>query len=54
MVYAGYQDYFFSLFDDILTPSQTLNIVSDVVAAIVSAIEVSCWHGEQCTKLFIR
>lgn len=41
MVYAGYQDYFFSLYDDILTPTQTLNIVSDVVSAIVSAIQVS-------------
>jgi hypothetical protein len=41
LVYAGYQDYFFSLYDSILTPRQTLTIVPDVVQSISNLIEVS-------------
>jgi alpha-L-fucosidase len=39
LVYAGYQDYFFSLYDSILTPRQTLTIVPDVVQSISNLIE---------------
>lgn len=41
LVYAGYQDYFMSLYDSILTPQQALMIVPDVVKAIEILIEVS-------------
>jgi hypothetical protein len=41
LVYAGYQDYFFSLYNSILTPRQALDIVPDVVKAISDHIEVS-------------
>lgn len=41
LVYAGYQDYFFSLYDSILTPRQSLTIVPDVVQAISDHVEVS-------------
>lgn len=42
LVYAGYQDYFFSLYDSLVTPSQALAIVPDVVQAISTLIEVGC------------
>jgi hypothetical protein len=38
-VWAGYQDYFFSLYDKKLTVGQTLKIVPDVVKAIEEHIE---------------
>lgn len=40
LVYAGYQDYFMSLYDNTLTPRETLLIVPDVVKAIERLIEV--------------
>lgn len=40
MVYAGYQDYFFDLYDKKVTPRQGLDTVPDVVSAIVDHIEV--------------
>jgi len=40
VVYAGYQDYFFSLYDSSLTPQETLQLVDPVVQAIVDLIEV--------------
>lgn len=40
VVYAGYQDYFFSLYDKSLTIKQTKNIVPDVVKAIEQHIVV--------------
>lgn len=40
MVYAGYQDYFFDLYDKKVTPRQGLDTVPDVVSAIVNHIEV--------------
>lgn len=40
LVYAGYQDYFYSLYDETLTPRQTLNIVEEVVESIGTHIEV--------------
>jgi hypothetical protein len=39
LVYAGYQDYFYSLYDETLTPRQTLNIVEEVVESIGTHIE---------------
>jgi len=39
VVYAGYQDYFFSLYDSALTPQETLQLVDPVVQAIVDLIE---------------
>lgn len=41
VVYAGYQDYFFSLYDKTLTVSQTKKIVPDVIKAIEDLIVVS-------------
>lgn len=41
VVYAGYQDYFSSLYDKTLTIKQTKKIVPDVVEAIEDLIEVS-------------
>lgn len=41
VVYAGYQDYFFSLYESVLTPQETLQLVDPVVQAIVDLIEVS-------------
>jgi hypothetical protein len=40
LVYAGYQDYFFDLYDKKVTPRQGLDTVPDVVSAIVDHIEV--------------
>lgn len=40
VVYAGYQDYFMSLYDSVLTPQQALLIVPDVVLGIEVLIEV--------------
>lgn len=40
VVYAGYQDYFFSLYESVLTPQETLQLVTPVVEAIVDLIEV--------------
>lgn len=40
LVYAGYQDYFFDLYDKKVTPRQGLDTVPDVVSAIVDFIEV--------------
>ena len=40
MVWAGYQDYFFDLYDGKLTPRQSLDTVPDVVTAITTALEV--------------
>uniref|UniRef100_A0A7I4BN57 GDSL esterase/lipase n=1 Tax=Physcomitrium patens TaxID=3218 RepID=A0A7I4BN57_PHYPA len=39
LVYAGYQDYFYSLYDKTLTPRQALNIVEEVVESIGTLIE---------------
>lgn len=39
VVYAGYQDYFMSLYDSVLTPQQALLIVPDVVLGIEVLIE---------------
>jgi alpha-L-fucosidase len=39
VVYAGYQDYFMSLYDNTLTPREALLIVPDVVKAIERLIE---------------
>ena len=44
MVWSGYQDYFYSLYDKKLTVSQTRKIVPDVVKAIEEHIEVSLLH----------
>lgn len=41
LVWSGYQDYFFSLYDKKLTVSQTKKIVPEVVTAIEELIEVS-------------
>lgn len=41
MVNAGYQDYFFSLYNQTLIPAQALDIVPSVVDAIITAIRVS-------------
>lgn len=41
MVYSGFQDYFFGLYDGTYTPRQALDIVGDVVDAIVALVEVS-------------
>jgi hypothetical protein len=41
VVYAGYQDYFFSLYDGSLTIKQTKKIIPDVVKAIEDHIVVS-------------
>jgi hypothetical protein len=41
VVYSGYQDYFFSLYDKSLTIKQTKKIVPDVVKAIEDHIVVS-------------
>lgn len=41
LVYAGYQDYFYSLYDKTLTPRQALNIVEEVVESIGTLIEVN-------------
>jgi alpha-L-fucosidase len=41
LVYAGYQDYFFSLYDKTLTVKQTKKIVPDVVKAIEDLIVVT-------------
>lgn len=41
MVYSGFQDYFFGLYDGPYTPGQALDIVGDVVDAIVTLVEVS-------------
>jgi len=40
-VYAGYQDYFFSLYEQKLSIKQTKKIVPDVVKAIEDLIVVS-------------
>lgn len=40
MVNAGYQDYFFSLYNQTLIPAQALDIVPSVVDAIITAIRV--------------
>lgn len=40
VVYAGYQDYFFSLYDKELSIKETKNIVKDVVNAIGDLIVV--------------
>jgi hypothetical protein len=46
MVWSGYQDYFFSLYDKKLTVSQTKKIVPEVVDAIEELIVVSsCLFG---------
>lgn len=39
VVYAGYQDYFFSLYDSVLSPRETLSIVGSVVDAVVELVE---------------
>lgn len=41
LVWAGYQDYFFSLYDKTLSPSKTKKIVPDVVEAIEELLVVS-------------
>ena len=41
VVYAGYQDYFFSLYDGTLSIKKTKKIVPDVVKAIEDLIVVS-------------
>jgi hypothetical protein len=41
LVWPGYQDYFFSLYNKQLTVQQTAKIVPDVVAAIEELVEVS-------------
>lgn len=41
LVWSGYQDYFFSLYDKALSPSKTKKIVPDVVEAIEELLVVS-------------
>lgn len=41
LIYAGFQDYFMSLYDNTLTPQQALLIVPDVVKAIEYLVDVS-------------
>jgi hypothetical protein len=57
LVWPGYQDYFFSLYNKQLTVQQTAKIVPDVVAAIeelVEAVELFgieswfCGFGRNC------
>lgn len=46
VVYAGFHDYFFDLYEKKLTAAQVLDSVPDVVAAITTAIEViSFWYS---------
>lgn len=40
MVYAGFQDYFFPLYDQTITPRHAVRMVPSVVDAIISAVEV--------------
>lgn len=41
VMYAGYHDYFFDLYEKKLTPAKALEAVPDVVDAITTAIEVT-------------
>jgi len=48
-VWPGYQDYFFSLYDKTLSPSNTTKIIPDVVAAIEAFLVVS----SSCTSCLV-
>lgn len=41
MVYPGYQDYFFGIYNKELTPKEAFHIVESVVDAITDAVKVS-------------
>jgi hypothetical protein len=51
MVWAGYQDYFFDLYDGKLMPRQSLDTVPSVVTAITTALEVITLYPELVKEL---